>query len=129
MNRFTPFVAVFGLASGLAVAQPPGGPLGGALDIERLAILLDLDAYQKGEVERVFQEQREARIAAREQREPSAQRPTREEMLAQRQQSRADLLGKLQNILTQQQLTKLELLMEPPRGPRGRRGDLPSNAL
>ena len=129
MNRFTPFVAVLGLATGLAVAQPPGGPPGGAFDIERLAILLDLDAYQKGEVERVFQEQRDARIAARGQREASGERPTREEVFAQREQARADLLGKLQNVLTEQQLTKLELLMEPPRGPRGRRGDLPNNAL
>jgi hypothetical protein len=129
MNRLTPFVAVLGLASGLAVAQPPGGPPGGAFDIERLAILLDLDAYQKGEVERVFQEQREARIAAREQRAASGERPTREEMFAQREQAQQELFAKLQNTLTEQQLTKLKVLMEPRVGPRGRRGGPPSNAL
>jgi hypothetical protein len=125
MNRFIPIVAVLGLASGIAVAQPPEGPRGGALDIERLAILLDLDAYQKGEVERVLEEQRAARLAAREERAASGERPTREEMFAQREEARAALRSQLQNILTEQQLTKLDVLTEMrsgPGGPGGRRG-------
>ena len=126
MNRFTPIVAALVLSSGIAVAQPPRMAHGGPLDIERLSILLDHDAYQKGEVERVLREQREARLAAREQRATSGERPTREEMLAQREQARTGLRSQLQNILTEQQLTKLDVLMEMRAGPRGpRRGPGP----
>jgi hypothetical protein len=123
MNRFTPFLAVLGLAAGSASAQPPGPPPGGAFDIERLAVLLDLDAYQKGEVERIFKEQRDARVAEREQRAATDERPSPEEFRARREQDREALFGKLQNTLTQQQIEKLKLLTEPPQGPRGgRRG-------
>ena len=124
MNRLTPIIAVLGLAAGAASAQPPGQPPGGRFDFDDLAILLDLDAYQKGEVERVFTEQREAQRAAREQRAAAeeAERPSREEMLALREQRREELFSKLQNTLTEQQLTKLKILLEAPQGGHGRRG-------
>ena len=124
MNRLTPFFALLGLAAGSASAQPPGPPPGGAFDIDRLAVLLDLDAYQKGEVERIFKEQRDARLAEREQRAAdSDQLPSPEEFRGRREADRDALFGKLQNTLTEQQLTKLKLLTEPPLGGRGgRRG-------
>ena len=129
MTHLTRLVAVFALAAGVAAAQPPGPPSGGALDIERLAVLLDLDAYQKGEVERVLQEQRaarlaarEERLAAREERPAPSERPSPEELRARREQGRDELFGKLANTLTEQQITKLKLLMEPAQGLRGPRG-------
>jgi hypothetical protein len=128
MKHFIRFVAAFGLAAGIAVAQPSGAPPGGAFDIERLAVLLDLDPYQKGEVERVLAEQREARRAAREQLAASDERPSHEELKAQREQAREQVFEELKNILTESQMTKLKLLMEPPQGPRGRRGTPPAPA-
>jgi hypothetical protein len=90
--------------------------------MDDLAILLDLDAYQKGEVERVLAEQRTAMRAAREERADAEARPSRDEMHARREANREELFTKLQSALTEQQLTKLRILLEPPhrgRGPRG----------
>ena len=70
--------------------------------LERLAILLDLDAYQKGEVERVLKEQREAmraereaQRAAREANDGAAtgERPSRDELQARRDESRDAVFG------------------------------------
>lgn len=124
MKTLNTVIAVIGLAAGAALAQPPGPPPGGRFDMDDLAVLLDLDAYQKGEVERVLTEQREAQRATREERAAAAEgeRPSREEMLALREQNREALFGKLQNTLTEQQLTKLEILLDSPHGGRGRRG-------
>jgi Spy/CpxP family protein refolding chaperone len=120
MTFLTRLIAVFGFAAGTAAAQPPQGPPpGGPLDIERLAVLLDLDAYQEGEVERVLNAQRDARLKARAELDDSGDPPSREDIRARREQDRAQVLEQLKNILTQQQMTKLELLMEPPRGGRG----------
>ena len=122
MPYVTRLIAIFSLAAGVAAAQPPlGPPPGGPLDIERLAILLDLDAYQKGEVERVLTQQRDERMKARaELNDSSAEPPSREDMQARREQSREQVFNELKNVLTEQQMTKLKLLMEPPRGGGGR---------
>ncbi len=97
--------------------------------MDDLAILLDLDAYQKGEVERVLTEQRAAVRAAREEQRAALaesaaneERPSRDEMRARREQNREELFGKLQNTLTELQLTKLKILMEAGPGGRGPRG-------
>ena len=129
MKRLNSVIAVLGLVAGAAVAQPPPGlPPGGRFDMDDLTILLDLDAYQKGEVERVLTEQREAQRAAREAQRAAQEsaatdeRPSRDEMRARREQNREELFGKLQNTLTEQQLTKLKILMEAGPGGRGPRG-------
>jgi hypothetical protein len=133
MKRLNLFIAALGLAAGAASAQPPlGPPPGGRFDLDNLAILLDLDAYQKGEVGRVLEEQRTAMVAERDAmraaRESDSngaatdQRPPREEMRARRDANRDEVFGKLQNILTEQQMTKLKILMAPPQGERGPRG-------
>ena len=120
MTYLIRLIAAFGLAAGTAAAQPPlGPPPGGPLGIDRLTVLLDLDAYQKGEVERVLTAQRDARMKARAELSDSAEPPSREDMRARREQDRAQVFEQLKNILTEQQMTKLELLMEPPRGGRG----------
>ncbi len=133
------FIAALGLAAITALAQPPaGGPNGAggpggfgaphprgpsAGNIERLTVLLDLDPYQKQEVERVMKEQREAMQAERKAHEATGERPTFAEVQSQREQAREDTLAKLQNVLSELQITKLKLLMEPPAGgPGGRRG-------
>ena len=129
MKSLNSVIAVLGLVAGAAVAQPPPGlPPGGRFDMDDLTILLDLDAYQKGEVERVLTEQRAALRAVREERAAAEEggakeeRPSREEVRARREQNREELFGKLQNILTEQQLTKLKILMEAGPGGRGPRG-------
>ena len=55
-------VAVSMVLTGIAMAQPPGR----AEHMDRMAILLDLDEYQKTEVQRIMQEQRESARATRE---------------------------------------------------------------
>ena len=130
MKRLNLLITALGLAAGAANAQPPGPPPGGRFDLDNLAILLDLDAYQKGEVGRVLDEQRQAMLAERE-----AQRAAREQSdgattehqprdggPSRRDANREQVLGKLQNILTEQQMTKLKVLMQPPQGGRGPRG-------
>ena len=126
MPHLTRLIAIFGFAAGVAAAQPPQGPPpGGPLEIERLAVLLDLDAYQKGEVDRVLTAQRDARMKARAELNNSSsttEPPSREDMRARREQARAQVFEQLKNTLSELQMTKLELLMEPPLGGRGGAG-------
>src|SRR5688572_6862112 len=129
MQRLTLVLAALGLAAGATNAQPPGPPPGGRFDLDDIAVLLDLDAYQKGEVDRVLTEQREAQRAQREAQRAArgddtadGERPSREDTLERREQGREELFGKLQNVLTEQQLAKLKILMAPPQGGRGPRG-------
>ena len=140
MKRLNLLITVLGLAAGAANAQPPGPPPGGRFDLDNLAILLDLDPYQKGEVGRVLDEQRaamqaerEAQRAAREQSQSSTQSqpPPRDELRARQEENRDQVFTKLQNVLSEQQMTKLKILMQPPqggggggRGPRGGGGPL-----
>lgn len=117
------------LAAGAASAQPPG-PREGPGKIERLTILLDLDAYQANEVERILKEQRQAGAAAREEARAAAkasgERPSHAERGARRDQLEAETLTKLQAVLTEPQITKFKVLMERParrgRGPGSPRG-------
>ena len=129
MQRFKYLVAVLGLAAAAVSAQPSGPPRGGPggpPDIERLTVLLDLDTYQQGEVQRIFDEQRETMQAARAQRADSDGRPSFEEMRARREQNQQEVLTKLQAVLTEPQMTKFKVLMERPEGRGGRRGPPPA---
>ncbi len=138
MNQLKYLVAVLGMAAVVASAQPPGpsggpphgGPgFGGPPDIDRIAILLDLDPYQKGEVQRVLTAQREAMRAERRQHAAAGdhQRPSFEEMQARRQANEDAVVGQLKNVLSDTQITKLKVLLEPPaRGGRGPHGGPPN---
>jgi hypothetical protein len=144
MNHLKYLVAALGMAAVVASAQPPGPPggpphgpphggpgfgFGGPPDIDRLAILLDLDPYQKGEVQRVLTAQRDAMKAERQQHAAAGdhQRPSFEEMQARRQANEDAIVGQLKNVLSDTQITKLKVLMEPPaRGGRGPHGGPPS---
>jgi hypothetical protein len=116
------------LMSGLALADQsaPRGPRG--LDIDKLEILLDLDAYQKQEVEKVLIKQREAMRAKREQMRSSQgaeqTRPSREQMEQERQAARKATRDELAKVLSEQQLKKLDVLTEHPpmRGGKYRHG-------
>ena len=101
-----------------SLAQPPGGPPR-MLDIDRLTILLDLDAYQQSEVERILQAQREAMRSEFQARD--GERPSREEMMAAREIARAETITQLRSVLTESQIEKFEVLTErPPRDGRRR---------
>jgi len=131
MKRLNLVIAALGLAAAAAHAQPPGPPPGGRFDLDEIAILLDLDAYQTGEVGRVLTEQREAmraeRDAIRAEREQSdtsanGERLPPEEMRARRDANRDEVFSKLKNVLSEQQMTKLKILLQTPGGGRGPRG-------
>jgi len=95
-------------------AQRPGPPM---FDIDKLAILLELDAYQQTEVERIFAERRESMMALR---DAGGERPTREEMRAAREAARTETLTQLGAVLSVEQLEKFEALTELVAAGRGR---------
>ena len=97
-----------------AAAQRPGPPMP---DVEKLAILLELDAYQQTEVERIFATQRESMQALR---QSAEERPSREEMRATREAARAQTRAELESVLSAEQIEKFEVLMEFAAQARGR---------
>lgn len=124
-------IAVLSLAaavSGAAEKQAAPGPDRAAY-LEKVSILLDLDAGQKVQLEQVLAEQRQQlhsqRQALREQARSSGQRPDFEQVRKQRLQAERELLDKLRPVLTDVQLRKFEVLREltgPRHGPGGHRG-------
>jgi hypothetical protein len=92
----------------------PHGPPG--LDIDRLAVLLDLDPYQKGQVQQALTDQRNAMRAERQADKAAGTRPSFQDMQARRAQAEQDLIGRLGTVLSDAQITKLKVLLEPPRG-------------
>lgn len=127
MNTKVTLLALAWLASGVAFAAdtttptttPPARVAPGP-NMDRLALLLDLDAYQKTEVEKILKEQHAQRRAAFEAARASGTRPSREEMKAKREQSRQELNTRLSMVLNETQLKKFEALRE--HGPRHGRG-------
>jgi hypothetical protein len=113
------------LMSGLAMADrpPPGGPRG--FGIDKLEILLDLDAYQKQEVEKVLKAQHETLRAKREQLRSSQTdentRPSFEQMQTEREAARKATRAELAKVLSEPQLKKLDVLTEHAPMRRGKR--------
>jgi len=109
------------LIAGIASAEPPDAPAQGRRPpIERLATDLQLDDYQKGEVEKILESQHAKMQAAREQAETSGERPSREEMRKRHEQMKQETLEQLRPILTEEQLQKFQTRMKDRRrGPRG----------
>ena len=95
---------------------PHGGP---GLDIDRLTVLLDLDPYQQGQVQQALTDQRSAMQAQRQADKAAGTRPSFQEMQARRAQAEQDLIGKLSTVLSDSQITKLKVLLEPPHGGSG----------
>lgn len=109
-------LALAWLASSVALAEGPASAPGP--DMDRMALLLDLDDYQKTEVEKVLQEHHEQLRAEREAALASGERPSREEMKAKREQYQQELRTKLSGVLNETQLNKFDALTEG-RGPGG----------
>jgi Spy/CpxP family protein refolding chaperone len=122
MKTKVTLLALAWLASGVAFAAdtttattPPARVAPGP-DMDRLALLLDLNAYQKTEVEKILKEQREQMRAEFESaRASGAARPSRDEMKAKREQAKTELHTKLSAVLDETQLKKFDALHE--RGP------------
>lgn len=114
MKTKVTLLALAWLTSGVALAQTPttAAPGPGAERMDRMALLLDLDAYQKTEVEKVLNEHHEKMRAEHEAARASGTRPSREEMQAKREQSQQELRTKLSGILNETQLKKFEALRE-----------------
>jgi len=74
--------------SGVAFAdRGPPGPPPGLFNIDKLETLLDLDAYQKAELQKILDTRRTSMQAKREQMRASETRPSFEEMQQQREAS------------------------------------------
>jgi len=86
--------------------------------MDRMALLLDLDAYQKTEVEKILKEHHDKMRSEMEAARASGTRPTREEMEAKREQSQQELHTKLSGVLNETQLKKFDALHEGRPGPR-----------
>ncbi len=115
-------------AAGIASAQPPTNPptpptaqqkaAWEAKRMDRLAILLDLNASQKSEVQMVLDQERSKAQAQFAQFKASGTRPTPQQMKTFRQQLKTDTDSQLSGILSASQLQKFDLLHEGFGGPR-----------
>jgi Spy/CpxP family protein refolding chaperone len=88
--------------------RPPG------MDIDRMAILLDLNDTQKTEVQKILDEQHDKMRAAREQSVSEGTRPSRDEMMKLHEQSKQETVTKLQGVLNAEQIKKFEALTDRP---------------
>jgi Spy/CpxP family protein refolding chaperone len=114
MRIRTVLFAAAWLFSGLVHADPPHQHKGP--DMDRMALLLDLDEQQKAEVQKVLEAQHEQVRATIEQERAAGQHPTREEMRARHEKLKQDTLDKLSGVLNQQQLKKFAALTDRPAG-------------
>lgn len=121
-----PLVACI-LSANAFAQMPPPGPPGLTMDMDRMALLLDLDSHQKTEVKKLLDAQRTELDARRGQVHESGQRPTREAMRADREKSEKSLIESLQQVLNEQQIAKFKALTQGPRPmgppPGERRGE------
>lgn len=115
------------LSASASAQMPPPGPPGPPMDMDRMALLLDLDGYQKTEVKKLLDAQRTELDARRRQMQESGQRPSREAMRAERDKSEKTLIESLQQVLNEQQIAKFKALTQGPRPmgppPGERRGE------
>jgi hypothetical protein len=108
-------LALAWLTSSVALAETPAtaAPAPDASQrMDRMALLLDLDAYQKTEVEKIMKEHHEKMRSEFEAARASGTRPTREEMEAKRAESQQELHTKLSGVLNETQLKKFDALHE-----------------
>lgn len=110
-------IAAAMLASAVALAHD-GGPPGP--DMDRMAVLLDLNDSQKAEVQKIFEEQHEKLKAAHDQQRSAGTKPTREERSKFHEEMKQDMTTRLQGVLSADQMKKLAALMDHP--PHGRNG-------
>ena len=116
MKSRVALIAATLLASAVALAGPHEGPRGP--DMDRMAVLLDLNDSQKAEVQKIFDEQHEKLKAAHDQAHASGTKPTREERQKFHAEMKQETTTKLQAVLSPEQMKKFDALTEH-RGPRG----------
>jgi Spy/CpxP family protein refolding chaperone len=104
------------LASAVALAGPHEGPRGP--DMDRLAVLLDLNDSQKAEVQKILNEQHDKLDAVHEQQRAAGTKPTREERQKFHEELKQDTTTKLQAVLSPEQMKKFDALTDH----RGRHG-------
>ena len=85
-------------ASAVALAGPHGGP---GPDMDRMAILLDLNVSQKAELQKIAREERRA---------AGGEKPSREEREKFHADMKQEMTTKLQAVLTPEQIKKFEAL-------------------
>jgi len=103
-------------AVGVALAQPPNPPTPQqraaweAKRMDRLALLLDLNAEQKSQVQTILDTERGKMQAALAQFKASGTPPTRDQMKATRQQLKTETETALSGVISPLQLQKFEAL-------------------
>ena len=102
------------LASAVALAGPHEGHPGP--DMDRMAVLLDLNDSQKAEVQKILNDQRDKMKAAHDQAHASGAKPSREERQKFHEEMKQETTAKLQGGLTPEQIKKFDALMERPHG-------------
>lgn len=114
-----PVVLLMASATVWAQAPAPGGK---AAMIDRLEVLLELDAYQKQEVQKILDAQRDTMRQKQSELRGSGKRPSPEEAKAQRETARKETREQLAKVLNEEQLKKFDALMEwdRPETPRRR---------
>ena len=120
MKSRVALIAAALLASTVALAAQHEGHPGP--DMDRMAVLLDLNDSQKAEVQKIFNEQHEKLDAKHEELKAAGTKPTREERQKFHEEMKQDMTTKLQGVLTPEQMKKFDALMDHPRGPRGQGG-------
>jgi Spy/CpxP family protein refolding chaperone len=117
MKSRVALIAAALLASTVALAAQHEGHPGH--DMDRMAVLLDLNDSQKAEVQKILNEQHEKLDAKHEELKAAGTKPTREERQKFHEEMKQDMTTKLQGVLTPEQMKKFDALMDHPRGPRG----------
>jgi Spy/CpxP family protein refolding chaperone len=117
MKSRVALIAAALLASAVALAGPHEGPPGP--DMNRMAVLLDLNDSQKAEVQKILNEQHEKLKAKHEELHAAGTKPTREERQKFHEEMKQDLTAKLQGVLTPEQMKKFDALTDHPRAAHG----------
>ena len=120
MTYRTLVIVALTLIAGTALADGPrhGGMQGP--NVDKLAIILDLNDQQKQEVEQIMTAHHEAAMARRDAHRASGQRPDPATIDAEREQMQANLHSQLANVLSAEQLEKFDAMraMQGDRPPR-----------
>jgi Spy/CpxP family protein refolding chaperone len=103
-------------ASAVALAGPHEGQHGP--DMDRMAVLLDLNDSQKAEVQKILGEQHEKVKAVHEEKRAAGTKPTREERAKFHEELKQDTVTKLQAVLSPEQIKKFEALTDHSHGHR-----------
>jgi Spy/CpxP family protein refolding chaperone len=117
MKSRVALIAAALLASAVALAGPHEGRPGP--DMDRMAVLLDLNDSQKAEVQKIFNEQHDKLKAKHDELQAAGTKPTREERQKFHEEMKQDMTTKLQGVLSPEQMKKFDALMEHQHGPRG----------